>query len=77
MLPNRATLSRFGLIRHHSHCFGVEKDIIMEQHVLCIARDDLTVAPIFLNVKPHGASPLDVTLLATEGENPYIAKCQC
>ena len=47
-----------------------------DAQVLCIGRDDVKNASIILNVTKHRDQALDVTLVATEGEAPYIVKCQ-
>ncbi len=42
------------------------------EHILRIARDDEEGRYILMNVSSSGPSPLDLKLLATEGESPYV-----
>ena len=49
----------------------------MTEHVLRIVRDDVADAFVLVNVTSNGPLPLDLTILATESEAPYVAKCQC
>ena len=43
------------------------------QHILRLPRNDSEGDFVLVNVASNGGSPLDLRLLATEGENPYEA----
>lgn len=43
------------------------------EHILYLARSDSDEEHVLVNVSSGGPSPLDLKLLATEGESPYIA----
>ena len=43
------------------------------QHILYLPRSDKDKEHILVNVSSEGPSPLDLKLLATEGEFPYVA----
>lgn len=43
------------------------------EHILYLARSDNDEEYVLVNVSSGGPSPLDLKLLATEGESPYIA----
>ena len=43
------------------------------EHVIRIPRNDTTGQFVIINVTPNGSHSLDLRLLATEGENPYVA----
>ena len=42
------------------------------EHILRIARSDSEGDFVLVNISSNGDRPLDVKLLATEGESPYI-----
>lgn len=46
------------------------------EKILRIDRNDSEGGHVLVNVAPNGASPLDLKLLATEGESPYILKSE-
>lgn len=47
------------------------------EYVLRISRSDSEGEYVLVNVtSPAGASALDLRLLATEGENPYVLSCK-
>lgn len=46
------------------------------EKILRIARSDSEGDYVLVNVSSNGASPVDLKLLATEGESPYILKCK-
>ena len=43
------------------------------QHILRLPRNDSEGDFVLVNVANNGTSPLDLQLLATEGEHPYEA----
>ena len=43
------------------------------EHILHLPRSDSREEYVLVNVSSGGPSPLDLQLLATEGECPYIA----
>lgn len=43
------------------------------EHILYLLRSDSDGDHVLINVSSEGPSPLDLKLLATEGESPYIA----
>lgn len=43
------------------------------EHILNLALSDSNEEHVLVNVSSGGPSPLDLKLLATEGESPYIA----
>ena len=49
------------------------------EHILYLARSDSDEEHVLVNVSSAGPSLLDLKLLATEGESPYIAtsKLRC
>ncbi len=46
------------------------------EHVLRLPRSDSVGDYVLVNVTSNGSSPLDLKLLATEGESPYIAESE-
>lgn len=44
--------------------------------VLRFARSDDTSSFVLLQVTPKGSRPLDLKLVGTEGEAPYVASCK-
>ncbi len=44
------------------------------EHVLQIPRSDSEGNFVLVNVASNGSSPLDLNLLATEGESPYVTR---
>ena len=44
------------------------------EHILHVSRSDSDGEHVLVNVSSTGSSALDLKLLATEGESPYIAK---
>ena len=47
------------------------------EHILRIPRSDSDGEFVIVNVTANGSSPLDLKLLATEGESPYITTSVC
>ena len=46
------------------------------EHILRISRSDSEGDYVLINVTSKGNNPLDLKLLATEGEVPYIAESE-
>lgn len=46
---------------------------MVTEQILYLSRADSDGEHVLVNVSPGGPSALDLTLLATEGESPYIA----
>lgn len=46
------------------------------EYILRVPRSDNGGGFVLVNVVSHGASPLDLKLLATEGDNPYVVKSE-
>ena len=44
------------------------------EHILRIPRSDSEGDFVLVNVSSNGPGPLDLKLLATEGESPYVAE---
>ena len=44
------------------------------EHILYLPRSDNSEECVLVSVSSGGSSSLDLKLLATEGESPYIAK---
>lgn len=42
------------------------------EHILRVPRSDSEGDFVLVNVSSNGKSPLDLKLLATEGESPYV-----
>ena len=59
-------LSLFISNYHYTPCMAT-------QHILYLPRSDKDKEYILVNVSSEGPSPLDLKLLATEGEFPYVA----
>jgi len=57
-----------------STCFGVSEksDIMSDEIVLRIPRSDRHGEYVLVNVVPRESSLLDLKLIATEGEAPYV-----
>lgn len=45
-----------------------------QEHVLRFSRSDRVGEFVLVNASPNGSKPLDLKLLATEGENPYATE---
>ena len=45
---------------------------MMSEHILRVPRADSEGDFVIVNVASNGSSPLDLRLLATEGESPYV-----
>jgi len=46
------------------------------EHILRLPRSDSEGDYVLVNIMSNGASPLDLRLLATEGESPYITESE-
>jgi len=44
----------------------------LEEHILSIPQNDRERNQVIVNVLSNGSSPLDLRLLATEGDSPYV-----
>lgn len=45
-------------------------------HIIRVARTDEEGAVVLGEVTPSGSKPLNVKFVATEGEEPYVVKCE-
>lgn len=49
---------------------------MVAEHIFRVPRSDSEGDFVLVNVTPNGKSDLDLQLLATEGESPYITKSE-
>jgi hypothetical protein len=49
---------------------------MVSSHIIRVARTDEEGAFVLGEVTPSGSKPLNVKFVATEGEEPYVVKCE-
>ena len=59
---------------YHHLLFSTLHQNMVTENVLCVPRSDSEGDYILVNATSNGPSPLDLRILATEGEAPYVAK---
>lgn len=50
---------------------------MVNSYITRVARTDEDGSFVLGEVTPSGSKPLNVKFVATEGEEPYVVKCEC